>query len=202
AVQVVRLRGEAMQQAVPPTVGAMVAIMGGDIEAVSRLCADASQGEILAPANFNCPGQIVLAGHASAAQRAVELAKERKLKAIPLKVSAPFHCSLMAPAAARLRAALQEVSLEPLSFPVVSNVEAQPNSDPHRAAELLVQQVDGAVKWQQTIERLVGAGFTHALGIGPGQVLAGSAKKTSKSLAVHSVRDLDTLRRVPESLGL
>lgn len=201
AAQLVRLRGEAMQQAVPPGVGTMVAIMGGDGAAVEQLCVDARQGEVLSPANFNCPGQIVIAGHAAAGQRAVELAKERRLKAIPLKVSAPFHCALMAPAAERLRSALSDSEFGPLSFPVVSNVEATPNSDSSRVAELLVRQVDGAVRWQQTIEWLEAQAFTHALEIGPGQVLSGLVKKTSKSIAVHSVRDLDTLRRVPEFLA-
>ncbi len=201
AVRIVRRRGEAMQRAVAPGEGAMVAIMGADAEQVEALCADARQDEVLKPANFNCPGQIVIAGHAAAAERAVSLAKERKMRAIPLKVSAPFHCALMAPAAKEVSEALDGVEVGTMAFPVVSNVEALPNQDPSKVSDLLVRQVDGAVRWEQTVHWLAEQGVTHVLEIGPGQVLAGLIKKTNKDLKVHSVRDLASIDQVPEFLN-
>lgn len=189
AVQLVRLRGEAMQRAVAPGEGAMAAVVGGDAAAVQQLCADVSAelggGRVVSPANFNAPGQVVIAGHAAAVERASSLAKDRKLKAIPLKVSAPFHCSLMAPAAVALERALREVEFKPLQFPVISNVEATPNADPTRVGELLVRQVAGAVRWQETLEWMANQGVQSAWEIGPGQVLAGLAKRTVPNLVVR-----------------
>jgi [acyl-carrier-protein] S-malonyltransferase len=189
AVQLVRLRGEAMQRAVAPGEGAMAAVVGGDAAAVQQLCAEASAelggGRLVSPANFNAPGQVVIAGHTAAVERASALAKDRKLKAIPLKVSAPFHCSLMAPAATALERALREVEFGPLQFPVVSNVEALPNGDPARVRELLVRQVAGAVRWQETLEWMASHGVRTAWEIGPGQVLAGLAKRTVPALVVR-----------------
>jgi [acyl-carrier-protein] S-malonyltransferase len=129
AVRLVRLRGRAMQSAVPEGQGAMAAIIGGDEAAVRALCTDASQGEIVAPANFNAPGQIVIAGQKSAVLRANELAGARKLKAIPLNVSAPFHSALMEPAARAVETALVDIAVKPLAFPVLANVDAKPNQD-------------------------------------------------------------------------
>lgn len=190
AVQLVRLRGEAMQRAVPAGEGAMAAIMGSDPSAVGQLCEDVRAelvGRVVSPANFNAPGQIVIAGHADAVARAASLGKERKLKAIPLKVSAPFHCSLMAPAAEVLDRALAEVRFGPLGFPVVSNVEAAPNGDPTKVRSLLVRQVAGAVRWQESLEWMAAAGVTAALEIGPGSVLAGLAKRGVPALVVSPV---------------
>ncbi|HVZ32342.1 MAG TPA: ACP S-malonyltransferase, partial [Polyangiaceae bacterium] len=187
AVQLVRLRGEAMQRAVPAGEGAMAAIMGSDSSAVERLCADVCAelvGRVVSPANFNAPGQIVIAGHADAVARAASLGKERKLKAIPLKVSAPFHCSLMTPAADVLDRALAEVRFGPLEFPVVSNVEAAPNSDSAQIRALLVRQVAGAVRWQESLEWMAASGVSSALEIGPGSVLAGLAKRGVPALVV------------------
>jgi [acyl-carrier-protein] S-malonyltransferase len=197
AVQLVRLRGEAMQRAVAAGEGAMAAIVGGDPAAVEALCAEVRAelaDRTVSPANFNAPGQVVIAGHADAVERAAALAKDRRLKAIPLKVSAPFHCSLMAPAAAALERALREVPLGAFQFPVVSNVEARPNSDPGRARELLVQQVAGAVRWQETLEWMAGNAVEVAWEIGPGQVLAGLAKRTAASLVVRPAFEPDEIR--------
>jgi [acyl-carrier-protein] S-malonyltransferase len=203
AVRLVRLRGEAMQRAVAPGEGAMAAVIGGDAAAVEQLCADVraeSKGErVVSPANFNAPGQVVIAGHASAVERASTLAKERKLKAIPLKVSAPFHCSLMAPAALALEAALAEIELGAVRFPVVSNVEAQPNSDVARIRELLVRQVAGAVRWQETLEWMVSYGVETAWEIGPGQVLAGLAKRTVPGLVVRPAFEPDEIAGIAAS---
>ncbi|MEY2934246.1 MAG: hypothetical protein RL033_4995 [Pseudomonadota bacterium] len=204
AVQLVRLRGEAMQRAVSAGEGAMAAVMGGDAAAVEQLCSDVRaevSGWVVSPANFNAPGQIVIAGHAAAVERAAVVAKERKLKAIPLKVSAPFHCSLMAPAATALERALREVEIGPLQFPVISNVEAQPNSDPARVRELLVRQVAGAVRWQESLEWMAQQGITEAWEMGPGQVLAGLAKRTTPSLVVRPAFEPAEVRSLMASAG-
>ena len=182
-----RLRGEAMQEAVPPGAGAMAAVMGLDGDALRALCEEAAQGEVVSPANYNAPGQTVIAGHAGAVGRASELAAQRGGKAVQLKVSAPFHCALMRPAATRLAAALEQTRLRPLAFPVVANFDAAPNTDPERARALLVQQVDGPVQWARIIERMAEEGVTHALEIGPGKVLAGLVKRISKKISVHNV---------------
>jgi [acyl-carrier-protein] S-malonyltransferase len=200
AVRLVHLRGQAMQEAVPEGVGGMAAIMGGDDESVRTLCRDAAEGEVVSPANFNAPGQIVISGHKTAILRAAALAGERKLKAIVLNVSAPFHCSLMAPAAARMKLALKEISLGQLSFPVLSNVEAEPNTDASRVAELLVRQVDSPVQWQRTIAAMAEAGVSHALEIGPGKVLAGLAKRIDKRVAVLSLGDAETVAKAADFL--
>jgi [acyl-carrier-protein] S-malonyltransferase len=194
AVRLVHLRGRAMQEAVPAGVGGMAAILGGDAAAVEALCKDAAQGEVVSPANFNTPGQIVISGHKAAVERAAALAGERKLKATMLNVSAPFHCSLMAPAAARMQTALAAVSPSPLGFPVVANVEAAPNADSSRIAGLLVRQVDSPVKWDASVVAMAEAGVTRALEIGPGKVLANMAKRIDKRISVLSVGD-------PESVG-
>ena len=201
AIRLVHVRGKAMQEAVPEGVGAMAALMGADADAASSLCSDAAQGEVVQPANFNAPGQIVIAGHKTAIERAMQLASERKLKAIALKVSAPFHCSLMKPAAERVAAELQTIPLSVLAFPVVSNVEAQPNADPARIAELLVRQIDGAVRWQQSVALMAAAGVDRALEIGPGKVLTGLAKRIDKRIGVLPVDGPDALEKVAGHLA-
>jgi [acyl-carrier-protein] S-malonyltransferase len=193
AVKLCRLRGTAMQEAVPPGQGAMAAIMGIDADAVAAACLEAANGEVVSPANFNGT-QIVIAGHAGAVARAGELAAARGAKVIPLKVSAPFHCALMRPAADRLAPALAEAALHPLAFPVVANVDAEPNADAGRVADLLVRQVDGPVQWVKTMERIAAEGVTLALEVGPGKVLANLGKRITKSikvLGVSSAEDID-----------
>jgi [acyl-carrier-protein] S-malonyltransferase len=196
AVRLVHVRGQAMQEAVPEGLGGMAAIMGGDAAAVEALCRDAAQGEVVSPANFNAPGQIVISGHKTAVARASALAGERKLKAIVLNVSAPFHCSLMAPAAARMKTALAALTPQALAFPVLPNVEATPNTDAARIAELLVRQVDSPVRWEETIVAMAEAGVTRALEIGPGKVLAGLAKRIDKRVSVFSAGDSESVAKV------
>lgn len=201
AVRLVRLRGQAMQSAVPEGEGGMLAVMGGTPEAVEQLCETARQDDVLSPANFNCPGQIVIAGHRRAVERAGAAAKSLKLKGIPLKVSAPFHCELMAPAAERVASALKHVEISPPTCPVLSNVDAQPNEDPARTGELLVKQICGAVQWEQTLRYLEGQGVTHALELGPGRVLAGLMKKTAPQIQVLSIGDPEALSKLDAFLG-
>lgn len=199
AVRVVHERGLAMQEAVPEGQGGMAAIMGGDGASVTQLCADAAQGEVLAPANFNAPGQIVIAGTQAAVARAVELAKTRSLKAIPLKVSAPFHSSLMAKACERVARALGAVTVQDPRVPVVCNVLAEPVTSGARLRELLVSQVDHAVLWEQSITYVARAGVDRALELGPGQVLAGLVKRIDKSVRVSSVGTPDGVNKAAES---
>jgi [acyl-carrier-protein] S-malonyltransferase len=188
AVRLVRLRGQAMQEAVPEGQGAMAAIMGLAPDKLEELCRDSRQGEVLSPANFNGAGQIVISGHAGAVDRAVAAAKERGAqRAVRLQVSAPFHCALMQPAADRLRAALAGVAIAPLSAPVVANVDAQPNQDRGRVADLLIAQVTAPVRWEESVTRLAADGVTRAIEVGAGSVLRGLVKRIAKQIQVTSV---------------
>jgi [acyl-carrier-protein] S-malonyltransferase len=185
AVRLVRLRGQAMQEAVPAGVGAMAAVIGMSDEEVEQLCADAAQGgKVCSPANENGGGQIVVAGHAEAIERLISLAKDRKRRAIPLKVSAPFHCALMQPAADRLQAALAEIAVGPMSAPVITNVEAEPNTDPSRVAALLVRQVTSRVRWEASVRKAVHIGITRAVEVGHGKVLAGLVRRIAPEIEV------------------
>ncbi len=195
AVTTVRQRGTFMQEAVPVGVGAMAAVMGLDSDLLAAVCAEAAQGEIVSPANFNSPGQVVIAGHASAVERAMGLAREKGAKrALPLPVSAPFHCSLMVPAGERLKDVLQRVAVSPMGLPVVSNVEAAPNSDCARVRELLVAQVSAPVRWDESIARMAELGVDRFVEIGPGKVLAGLIKRIAKGCAAQSVEDTSGLK--------
>jgi len=190
AVRTVRQRGAFMQEAVPVGLGAMAAIMGVDGEALQGVCRQASQGEVVAPANFNSPGQVVIAGHATAVERAMELAKGQGAKrALPLPVSAPFHCSLMVPAGERLEQILQGVAVHPLAMPVVTNVEAAPNGDAARVKELLVTQVSAPVRWDESVLKMSELGVERYVEIGPGKVLAGLIKRIVKGASVNNVED-------------
>jgi [acyl-carrier-protein] S-malonyltransferase len=201
AVRLVRARGRAMQEAVPPGTGAMSAVVGVEPERLGVLCAQAALGEVVSPANFNAPGQIVVAGHAAAVARVGELVLAEKGRAISLKVSAPFHCALMAPAARVVEAELDRISMRSPRFPIVANFDALPNSSASRAKELLVRQVDGPVRWDDTIRRMVSEGVTHALEIGPGKVLAGLVKRITKEVRVLSVSDAAALDQITAFLA-
>lgn len=201
AVRVVRERGRAMQAAVPAGEGAMAAIMGASDEQIAELCVAAAEGQVLAPANFNAPGQTVIAGNRAAVDRAVELSKAHKLKAVLLKVSAPFHCRLMAPAAASVAKSLAAATVVDPAFPVVANVDARPNAEKDRIADLLVRQVDSPVRWHASIECIANAGVTRALEIGPGKVLAGLVKRIDKRVSVLSVNDQESVEKTAEFLA-
>jgi len=201
AVRLVHIRGMAMQEAVPAGLGGMAAIMGGDAAAVQSLCDDAAQDECLAPANFNAPGQIVIAGAKAAIERAQALAKERGLKAIALNVSAPFHCALMQPAAERVAAALADIVVLDPRFPVVANVTAEPNSNAAAVRQLLVKQVASAVRWESSVAFMAAAGVNKAFELGPGKVLAGLVKRISKDVSVLSVGAPADLSAVPAFVG-
>ncbi|MBL4684225.1 MAG: ACP S-malonyltransferase, partial [Nannocystaceae bacterium] len=188
AVRIVRRRGEAMQAAVAEGLGGMAAVIGLDPDVVQAVCDEAAQGEVCSPANDNGGGQIVIAGHAAAVARAVALVKSRKGRAIPLKVSAPFHCALMEPAATALAEVLEPIEVGPLSVPVVSNVEATPNRDPSRVKTLLVQQVTQRVRWEASVQHVVQAmGVRSAIEVGHGKVLAGLLRRIDREIGVRGV---------------
>ena len=201
AVRLVRARGRAMQEAVAAGTGAMSAILGVEPGRLETLCAEAAQGEVLSAANFNGPGQIVVAGHAGAVARLGELVAAEKGRAIPLKVSAPFHCALMAPAARVVESELARIPVAAPAFPIVANFDARPNIEAARIKELLVRQVDGVVRWEEGFRVMIAAGVTHALEIGPGKVLAGLAKRIAKDVKVLSVGDAASIDQVAGFLG-
>ncbi len=172
ALRLVRLRGRLMQSAVPEGVGAMAAVIGLTDDIMARVCARAGgSDEIVEPANFNGGGQIVIAGHRGAVARAAASARDLGARTVPLAVSAPFHCRLMAPAADGLARALDDVAIGALTLPVVANVDAAPNDDPRRVRALLVAQVTAPVRWAQSMATLAERGCVRAFEIGPGQVL-------------------------------
>jgi [acyl-carrier-protein] S-malonyltransferase len=191
AVRVVNLRGKFMQEAVAPGVGAMAAILGLSAADVEAACAEATgSGEIVSAANYNGGGQVVIAGHKAAVDRACAAAKARGAKrAMPLSVSAPFHCVLMQPAAERLAAALADVRVAAPLVPVVTNVEALENQDAARVRDLLTRQVTAPVRWEESVSRLAALGVTEAVEIGAGRVLAGLVKRIAPAITVHAASD-------------
>jgi len=195
ALRVVRERGRAMQEAVPVGIGSMAAILGLEADTVTALCREAAAGQIVDAANLNGGGQVVIAGHREAVERVGQLAKARGAKrVVPLSVSAPFHCALMQPAAARLAAVLTSVPVGPLRCPVISNVDAAPNTDPGRVKDLLVRQVVSPVRWGESVETLAGLGCTAAIEVGPGKVLAGLVRRIAPGLRCVSGDDLDAVQ--------
>jgi [acyl-carrier-protein] S-malonyltransferase len=191
AVRVVRQRGIFMQEAVPVGTGSMAAILGLGLDDLAVVCSDAAQGQVVAPANFNSDGQVVIAGHTEAVDRAIVLAKEKGAKrAMPLPVSAPFHCSLMVPAGERLATVLDGIEVGAMTLPVIANVEAAPNQDPARVRELLVKQVSAPVRWQETIASMVELGVDRYVEIGPGKVLSGLAKRMAKGSTIQNVQNV------------
>lgn len=188
AVKTVRERGRLMQAAVPVGTGSMAVILGLEMDAVQKLCVDASNGEVVAPANYNGGGQIVIAGAKDAVARAVALAKERGAKrALSIPVSAPFHCQLMAPAAQGLEKVLSAVEVKPLSTGVVTNVEALVNRDPGRVKALLVEQAVKPVRWEESVRKLDDLGCGRAWEIGPGKVLKGMIKRIVPTMVVENI---------------
>ena len=197
AVRTVRKRGAFMQEAVPVGVGAMAAMMGLEEGAIEGICAQAAQGQVVSPANFNSPGQVVIAGHAEAVDRAIELAKAAGAKrALPLPVSAPFHCALMEPAGRRLAEVLDGIAFAPMNLPVVSNVEACPNKDSARLKELLVRQVSAPVRWDESVACMAELGVERFIEIGPGKVLSGLIKRIAKGATAQNVEDVASLKKL------
>ncbi|WP_298435274.1 ACP S-malonyltransferase [Geobacter sp.] len=195
AVRTVRARGTFMQEAVPVGVGAMAAVLGVEADVLAGICAEATLGQVVSPANFNSPGQIVIAGHAEAVNRAIEIAKARGFrKAMLLPVSAPFHSSLMIPAGERLSEVLARIEVADFTAPVVTNVEAKANSDKERVRELLVRQVSAPVQWDSSVREMVRLGVGDFVEIGPGKVLSGLVKRIDKEVSTCNVEDTAGVR--------
>jgi len=202
AVRLVRRRGEFMQEAVPVGTGAMAALMGVELAAVEQLCAEAAQGEVVGVANINSPGQIVIAGHRAAVERAVEAAAARGgRKSVLLPVSAPFHCALMKPAADRLVAELERVAVSDPRIPVVRNVDGGVTRTADEVKPFLVQQVASPVRWTDCVERLAREGATGFLEVGPGRVLTGLLKRTLDGARGHPVEDPASLDKAVAAVG-
>jgi [acyl-carrier-protein] S-malonyltransferase len=201
AVVAVRRRGEYMQEAVPVGEGAMAAILALDLAAIEQACREAAQGQVVSPANINSPGQVVIAGHASAVDRASELCKKAGAKrAIRLPVSAPFHCALMMPAQERLARDLGALSFASPAMPLVNNVDATVVRAADACRDGLVRQVSGTVRWQESVQRLVREGVDTFVEVGPGTVLSGLVKKIDKNVRVLSVEDPASLEATAAAL--
>lgn len=191
AVPLVELRARAMQEAVPAGEGAMAAILGMDADKIEAICAAQAQGQVVQAVNFNSPEQTVIAGHKAAVERAVQACKAAGAKrAVILPVSAPFHCSLMQPAAERLQAALANVAFKAPIIPVVNNVDVASVSDPEGIKSALVRQAAAPVRWVETLRAMQAAGVTHVFECGPGKVLAGLTKRCADGLAGGAMNDL------------
>ncbi len=190
ALPLVRLRAQAMQEAVPQGEGAMAAILGLDEDAVRLACAESAQGQVVEAVNFNAPGQIVIAGHAGAVERAVAAAKARGARrAVPLPVSAPFHSSLLAPAAARLKERLASIEVRAPRIPVVNNVDAEVYGEPDRIKDALVRQADHPVRWVECVRAIAGRGVTHVAECGPGRILAPLVRRIAETAQGYALID-------------
>jgi [acyl-carrier-protein] S-malonyltransferase len=197
--KLLRLRGQAMQAAVPVGQGAMAAILKLDFDAVAKIAADAAQGEVCAVANDNAPGQVVLSGHKAAIERASELVKAAGGRAMPLPVSAPFHCPLMQPAADAMADALGKADLRAPLVPVYANVTAAPVADPSEIKRLLVEQVTGTVRWRESVLAMQAAGVHHFVELG-GRVLAPMIKRIAPDAEAVSIVSMEDIETVAKSL--
>jgi [acyl-carrier-protein] S-malonyltransferase len=200
ALQIVRRRGRYMQEAVPVGAGAMCAILGLDQAAVAQACQEAAEGDTVSPANLNAPGQVVIAGSRDAVARAAARARELGAKrVVPLPVSAPFHCALMAPAQERLAPELRALAVSDPRVPVIANVDAEPKRDGKAAVDALVRQVSSPVLWEGVVARLASEGIRAYVEVGPGTVLSGLVRKIHREASVASLDHPDGLDAV-ESL--
>ncbi|EJL6779118.1 TPA: ACP S-malonyltransferase [Vibrio cholerae] len=198
AIKLVELRGQLMQQAVPAGTGAMYAIIGLEDEAIAKACADAAQGEVVSPVNFNSPGQVVIAGQKDAVERAGVLCKEAGAKrALPLPVSVPSHCALMKPAADEFAKTLAELEFNAPQIPVINNVDVVAETDPVKIKDALIRQLYSPVRWTECVEQMSAQGVEKLIEMGPGKVLTGLTKrivKTLEGVAVNDVASLDAVK--------
>ena len=199
--KLLKIRGTAMQQAIPVGEGGMAAILGLDIDAARSLARAASEGEVCTPANDNAPGQVVLSGHATAISRAVDKASEfGARRAVALQVSAPFHCSLMQPAAEKMEEVLASTEISVPSIPVVPNITIEPTQDPAVIKSQLVKQVTGMVRWRESVLRLKELGARRLIEVGAGSVLSGLVKRIDRELEPISINDSEGLKMLPAHL--
>jgi [acyl-carrier-protein] S-malonyltransferase len=202
AIKTVRARGRYMQEAVPAGTGAMAAVIGADIKEIEKACAEASQGQICAPANINSPSQVVIAGNTEAIDRCSELLEASGAKrVIKLNVSAPFHCALMMPAQERLAVDLEAIRFAELSVPVVTNVDAVAIEKAAEARDSLVRQVSSPVRWLESIELLISEGVDTFVEVGPGKVLTGLMRQISREVKSFNVEDVTSLKNASANLG-
>lgn len=200
-IPLVKKRGRFMQEAVPEGRGKMSAILGLAEDKVREACTAAKGHGIVEPANFNCPGQIVIGGEIKAVDEAARLAKEMgALKTVDLAVSAPFHTSMLKPAADRLKTELEPMALGRMNIPVICNVNADYIKDTSEVKELLYRQVMSSVLWEQTIRRMVDSGIRHFVEIGPGKTLSGFVRKVERGLGVYNVEDIASLKTAAEAI--
>lgn len=200
--RLLRIRGEAMQAAVPVGVGAMAALLGLDFAGAQDVAQEAAQGEVCQAANDNDPGQVVVSGHKAAVERAVIIAKEKGAKrAVILPVSAPFHCALMQPAANRMAEALAEVTVYSPVVPVIANVEARAVDDPAIIKTLLVAQITGSVRWRESMGWAAAQGVTEVYEIGAGKALSGMIRRIDRALACTAVNDPDGAKAAAEKIN-
>jgi [acyl-carrier-protein] S-malonyltransferase len=194
AAKIVHLRGTFMQEAVPVGTGAMAALIGPSVDDARAICEEAAQGEVVSVANINAPGQIVIAGTKAAVDRAIEVAKKRGVRrAVPLPVSAPFHCELMKPAEERLKPVLDEAHLKDLWMSLISNVDASPIGTAHAVRNALVRQVTSPVRWVESVEKMIAMGVRRFVEIGPGSVLTGLIKRIDSTVDLINVSDVPSI---------
>jgi [acyl-carrier-protein] S-malonyltransferase len=199
--KLLKLRGQAMQQAVPVGMGAMAALLGADLELAQKIAEAAAQGEVCTVANDNDPSQVVISGHRGAIERAIELAKELGAKrAVPLPVSAPFHCPLMQPAAEAMRDALSYVVVEAPAVPLYANVTAEPETDPDTIRNQLVEQVTGMVRWRESVANMTAAGVDEFVELG-GKVLGSMVKRISPDAKVTSVVTIEDVEALAKEIA-
>jgi [acyl-carrier-protein] S-malonyltransferase len=202
AVRLVRIRGQAMQRAVPVGMGAMAALLGVDFEQAAAIAAEAAQGELVQSANDNGGGQVVVSGHKTAVERAVEVAKAKGVRrAMLLPVSAPFHSALMQPAAEVMAEALAKVTINPPVVPLVANVTAAPVTDPAQILRGLVEQVTGTVRWRESVAFMASAGVTNFYEVGSGKVLAGLVKRIADGASGVSIGTPDDVAAYKAARG-
>lgn len=203
AVQLVKKRGRFMTEAVPEGIGSMYAIVGLDNEIVEAVCNEASQFGFVSPANYNAPGQLVIAGEAVATEKAAELAKEKGAKmAVKLNVSGPFHTALLKPASDKLAVELKKININKMNLPVITNVTGAEVENNEDIIPLLIKQVMSPVKWEQSIKVLVDKGVDTFIEVGPGKTLSGFVKRIAKGVTIINVEDMKSLDKAIEKLGL
>ncbi|MGZ5493940.1 MAG: ACP S-malonyltransferase [Thermoanaerobaculia bacterium] len=194
AAKIVHLRGTFMQEAVPAGTGAMAALIGPSVDDARAICEEAAQGEVVSVANINAPGQIVISGTKAAVDRAIEVARKRGVRrAVPLPVSAPFHCALMKPAEERLKPVLDEAHLKDLWMSLISNVDASPIGTAHAVRNALVRQVASPVRWVESVEKMMAMGVRRFVEIGPGSVLTGLIRRIDSTVELINVSDVPSI---------
>lgn len=199
--RLLRIRGKAMQEAVPVGVGAMAALLGLDFAAARAVAEEAAEGQVCQAANDNDPGQVVVSGHKEAVERAVEIAKREGAKrAMLLPVSAPFHCALMEPAAQVMAQALDDVEISAPLVPVVANVRAEAISDPHTIKDLLVEQVTGSVRWRESVAWMSAQGVSEIFEVGAGKALSGMIRRIDREIKCAAIGDPDGVKAAAETL--